>query len=265
MIISSIHQLKYQDYYAQASGDDWETVVLADGISATHEADWAAKFAVKTLIDQLKSADGSVSATFFQEVFSQLPELMRQQLPIDFLPIPTLNQIEHGFGTTLLCGIRHKETYWFSYVGNGGIIHLRSRWLHQTEYQYPVPWSAINLLNPHTIEQEGQERLYRYISPSSEQEYQRAVPTVFCLTETPDPGDYFILCTDGIFSSDHLPFSNDDEGGVWLRYEKRLTILFELLRRKPRPDKNDLDTYLQSLNVSGQLDDDATISIMWHV
>ena len=265
MIISSIHQIKHQDYCAQTSGNDWEAVVLADGISATHEAGWAAKYAVTALINRLKSANGNVSALFFQEVFNQLPELMRQQLPIDFRPIPTLDQIEHGFGTTLLCGVRQKETYWFAYVGNGGIIHLRSRCLHQTGNQYPIPWSAINLLNPHTIEQEGYERLYRYISPSSEQGHQRAVPTVLCLTETPGPSDYFIMCTDGIFSNDHLPFTNGDEGDIWLRYEKRLTILYDLLRKKPLLNQNDLDRYLRNLDTSGQLDDDATISILLNV
>ncbi len=264
MNISSIHQLKGQDFYAQAKGDDWEAVILADGISATYRAEWAAIFAVTMLVERIKNADGNVAAEFFQKSFAELPGQMRQQIPLDLSPTPTAEQIEHGFGTTLICAVRKGETYWFAYVGNGGIIHLRSRYLHQEEHSYPVPWSAINLLNPHTIEQDGQERLYRYISPGSHNSQNRIIPTVLCLTESPGSGDYFILCTDGIFSSDHLPFTNDDEGGIWLRYERRLTRLYELLRRESQPTQEDLDMYLQELHDADQLDDDATISLLWN-
>lgn len=264
MIISSIYHLKGQDYYAQAAGSDWEAVVLADGISATYKAEWAAKFAVDTLITCLQQAGKPFSTLFFQTAFAELPDLMRTQLPLDFSPVPTSEQIENGFGTTLICGVRQGETYWLAYVGNGGIIHLRSRYLHQSEHQYPVPWSAINLLNPHTIEQGGQERLYRYISPSALHARTRTIPTVICLTETPDPGDYFILCTDGVFSNDHLPYTHDDAGRVWLRYEERLCSLYDLLRKKSKPTQQDLDEYLENLRAADQLDDDATISILWN-
>ena len=264
MIIKSIHHLKGQDYCAQTAGNDWEAVVVADGISATYKAEWAAKFAVNTLITRLQQIEEPFSALFFQTVFAELPGLIREQLPLDFSPVPTPEQIENGFGTTLICGVRQGETYWFAYVGNGGIIHVRSRYLHQSEHQYPVPWSSINLLNPHTVEQGGQERLYRYISPSALNARTRTVPTVICMAETPDPGDYFILCTDGIFSNDHLPFTHDDAGRVWLRYEERLRSLYDLLHRKTQPTQQDLDDYLENLCATGQLDDDATISILWN-
>lgn len=262
MTISSICQRKGQDWVAQVAGQGWEAIVMADGISAMYEAGWAAKFAVNALIERIKQANGVFTANLFRTAFGEIPEKMRAQLPQDFSDL-TEPQLHYGFGTTLLCAVRHGETYWFAYVGNGGIIHLRSRYFHQKSFNYPIPWSAVNLLNPHTIEEDGQEQLYRYISPRRSDTL--AIPTVLCLSEQPNPSDYFILCTDGIFSTDHIPYTADDENGIWLKHELRLTRLYELLKDNRQPTQANIDTYLATLDEQNLLDDDATISILWQI
>lgn len=262
MIVSSIHKLKGQDYFAQGVGQNWEAVVMADGISSTFKAEWAANFAVNALLDLIKLNDGNVSAQFFYDAFLGIPDKLRSNIINNFKEISE-SQLDKGFGTTLLCGVRKDQTYWFAYVGNGGIIHLRSRYFLQRTFHYPVPWSAINLLNPHTIEEDGQERLYRFISPRSISSL--AIPTVLCISDQPNPADYFIMCTDGIFSTDHIPYTTDDENNVWLKYEQRLSRLYELIKENPSPTKVDLERYIANMNEEGMLDDDASVSVMWNL
>lgn len=261
MISSSIRQRKGQDFSRQTEGDNWEAVVIADGISATYRAEWAAQFAVNILIEKIDEQNGVFTHAILNEAFCGLPELMRTQLQAEFGDSLTEQQLAYGFSTTLLCGIRQDETYWFAYVGNGGIIHLRNHY-YDKPTSYPVPWSAVNLLNPHTVEQDGQERLYRYISPRELNTL--AVPTILSVTDREGHGDYFILCTDGIFSADHVPFAMDDENEIWLKYDARLSQLYTLIRKNRQPTDEHLVDYLTQLNAQNQLDDDATISIMWH-
>ena len=102
-------------------------------------------------------------------------------------------------GTTLILGLETKDKIVFAYIGNGAILHINPTFLEFNDKD--DPWFITNLLNPHTIPQNGKEAMYKLLSNDTGVD---ATPTIISVSKNKVQGDIFIICTDGIFSQDQI-------------------------------------------------------------
>ncbi|TVZ60049.1 serine/threonine protein phosphatase PrpC [Flavobacteriaceae bacterium MAR_2010_105] len=175
--------------------------------------------------------------------------------PVDF---------ENLFGTTLITLYETDVKIGIAYVGNGAIWHIRGCFNSFPE-PYLIPWNAVNLLNPHSLPEDGKEALYRLISNSKN--YQECIPTVLEINKDREFGDIIMICSDGISSIDQLRAGSNDKG-IWVKYETFLIKLFEQISDffLTTEEYTDLELnkmlidYLEELKP--EFDDDATIGVL---
>ena len=174
------------------------------------------------------------------------------------------NSTENLFGTTAIVLIETTNKIIIAYVGNGAIWHIRGAF-NSFNLPYLFPWNSINLLNPHSIPQDGKEALYKLISDNND--YNECIPTIIEISKDQEFGDIIMICTDGIFSADQVRFGKNDKG-VWVKYEPAILEFYKYLTgffaesdvfSKEKLDEM-LDGYLNELKPT--FDDDATIGIL---
>lgn len=237
-------------------------VVVADGIGSFSYAEDAADKVVSFVcssIEQLKD----INELNFETIFSKAKEKL-----IEFAREKGLETEGKTLGTTLIVAVHHPtpdrdyDIIKVAYVGNGAIWHLRGNFNHFNESQL-LPWNAINYLNPHSIQEEGKEALYKLISVSGN--YEEAVPSVLTFRADKKFGDIVMICTDGVYSYDQIQIGKDNAGGIWISGEKSMPLFFSELnnffKNKNSDLKEHLDGYLKKLNEIEKLDDDATIAV----
>jgi len=168
------------------------------------------------------------------------------------------------FGTTAIALIETENKIIVAYTGNGAVWHIRGNF-DEFPSQFPFPWNAVNLLNPHSIPENGKEALYRLISNSPNDE--ECIPTIIEINKDQQQGDIVMVCTDGIYSADQqIPGRNAK--GIWIRYEPAMLVFFEKLNQyfashstyEKASIEHFLDEYLKEI-VFG-LHDDATIGLL---
>lgn len=167
------------------------------------------------------------------------------------------------FGTTLILCVESERKITFAYVGNGAILQIRGN-LNQFDAM-DNPWFSSDLMIPHSIPEKGREALYRLLSNSDDEFL--SVPTILSVEKDKLEGDGFIICTDGLYSSDQLKMFRNEGLGLLYTFDKKRSELLELLRKF----KNDgdcsgdlLDEILESYLTSPErkFEDDATVGIL---
>jgi len=241
-------------------------IIIADGIGSHFKSDIASKFScdkLKELLESLDNLENLVFKKLFKQVKSDLIEYAQKTGEFNYDAIDK-NQ---SLSTTLICVLEFKERYEIAYIGNGCIWYVDGRFNQFSKERY-LPWNAINLLNPHTIEQDGKEALYRYMSISDAQ----YIPTVLTLYKNMfTPGEIIIAATDGIYSNDHVPVAKDATGTLWIRGEEKMVLIYEhisrFLKDAPIEANNDdlantLTQYLATLKEKKMMDDDCAIGVI---
>ncbi|KAA0989279.1 protein phosphatase 2C domain-containing protein [Dyadobacter aurulentus] len=168
------------------------------------------------------------------------------------------------YATTLISVFENDDKFVIAYTGNGAIWHIRGSFDEFPTY-YHFPWNALNVLNPHTIPQDGREVLYKLISdvPMAEECY----PSIITIKKDVFQGDILLICTDGIYSADQLSAGKNDKG-VWVKYEPKMLTFFKGLREEFSKiedyDSGKLGDFLgKYLNtIQASLDDDATVAML---
>jgi PPM family protein phosphatase len=239
-------------------------LAIADGIGSFKNAKEASEFAVnfiKFAIEELNSLED----LNFEFLFKRTKERM-----IEVFCSDTENTTE-TYGTTLLVILEYELNNYhqikFAYVGNGSIWHLRGNFNHFNESQL-LPWNSINYLNPHSIQQDGKDALYKLISVSPK--FEEAIPTVFNLRSDENFGDIFMVCTDGIYSYDQIQIGKDNIGKTWISGETSMALFYSYLNKyfkiQDAQDSGELtqvlEDYLKRLNETEELDDDATLGVL---
>jgi serine/threonine protein phosphatase PrpC len=241
-------------------------IIVADGIGSHFKAEAAAAFCslkLKEILEHVKTVDELNFETYYCHVKLALLDFAKTTDDFDFNTIDK----DKSLGTTLLCILDDGTKYHIAYAGNGSIWQVDGRF-NKFSNSFYLPWNSINLLNPHSIEQEGKPALYRYLSVSDTQ-YR---PTVFTLNKNDFiPGELLIVTSDGIFSNDAVPVGKDANGTLWIKAEEAMPLLYShlssFLMANPREAKNEdleftLNQFLAILKDKQLMHDDTTIGVL---
>ena len=245
-------------------------VIVSDGIGSFACAGEAALYLVGEARRLLgKSADiWECSYSLFMELWHRLADEARDRE--ETLPagerVPEENR-GRSYGATLLVAKETADEIQIAYAGNGGVFHIRGDFAGWGE-RLPLPWSATNYLNPHTVLDGGREALYRYLGAFAPQE--RAEPTILSFHKDARVGDIILVCTDGIYSADQSRCGDPGDGSLWAEVPIPLTRVLNALRGvfnsgmplDGRVLQSALDAVLADLRGKHLIDDDATAGVL---
>jgi hypothetical protein len=122
-----------------------------------------------------------------------------------------------------------------------------------------------NILNPHTIPENGKEALYRLISDNTN--FSECIPSIIELEKDDEYGDIIMICTDGIYSGDQIKVGKNDKG-TWLKYEPLMLKFFEYMahffKNNQLYNKESIEQIIKQYleEIKPMLDDDATIGVL---
>lgn len=247
---------------ACAPGAGVHGVAVADGLGSYSRAGQAARQAVREaaawLQGETEPPDAAGLTRLFAHVHGELQSSARATAGGND-PEP------QSFGTTLLVGLDAGAELVAAYAGNGAIWHIRGNF--DDSSPTGLPWSAVNLLSPHSVLRGGREALYRLLDAASERP---PVPTVVTVSKDPEFGDILLLCTDGICSADQVIHGIDADGSAWIGAEPAMVAFFHALRglfarwdgEAELPLLDTLHAYLDDLRNREMLEDDATVGVI---
>lgn len=239
--------------------------VLADGIGSHYQPDLGSRFCVKTLCDVLGNIS-NISELDFKKIFQKVALSLKHEFlnnDDDF------ENPKSAYGTTLIACLDFENKFIVAYLGNGSVWHLRGNFNALINKQRYLPWNALNLLNPHTVDENGKEALYKFIALETEEiQIEPSVMEIYKDNEI--YGDLLIASTDGLYSSDHIPIAKDRDGGLWISGEKKMELLFNTLKEFSENEnlseqnfKEKLDEYALNIKEQKLLDDDTTFGIIY--
>ncbi|GHT28136.1 hypothetical protein AGMMS49574_01840 [Bacteroidia bacterium] len=249
-----------QDSKREISTSLINAVLVADGLGSYKYAEQSSILAIEAMQKQLEVED--VDYLDFNKLFrisqESLIELAKQVKREENYGSDNL------FGTTLIVLVETEKKIKIAYVGNGAIWHIRGNF-DEFSSIYSFPWSAVNLLNPHTVEERGKEALYRLISDRNT-DCNEYIPSIIEIEKDSYQGDIFMICSDGIYSEDQRIFGRNSTG-VWVKYDSSMRIFFEHLKcffEKIDYSSEKLhDALIQYLKeIKTDLDDDATLGVL---
>lgn len=246
---------------------NFKGIVLGDGIGSHYKPEVGSSFCVSKLIELLKNCNSEGDLNFSQ-FFHSVSQALKKEFAKS---VSKLNEVEpnKAYGTTLICILEFERDFKIAYVGNGSVWHLRGNYPTLINRQRYLPWSALNLLNPHTIDEGGKEVLYKFFALETLQE--QTEPNIITITKDNSIyGDVLIATTDGLYSNDHIPVAKDKEGDLWIAGEKKMEMLFNNLKKfsevKSMNDEqlNDiLNSYCKEIKELKLLDDDTTFGLFY--
>lgn len=247
-----------QDCFAIETVLQGNLLMVADGLGSFEKSEEASRFCCQNMVKVMKELSLEDNPLDLGDAFLLVYQNLKEKYE------DLAHQKSHG--TTLICCLETKTEYKIGYVGNGGIFHIRGNF-HSFPKQYYLPWNAINLLNPHSVPEEGKEALYKFYAPKN-MEF-TATPTMLTLTkDTVKFGDILMICTDGVFSNDQVKVGKDTNGKIWTGSEEHVSIFYGMLSAFVRNGKYStasltlmLKTYLGKLKEQGSMHDDTTIAL----
>jgi serine/threonine protein phosphatase PrpC len=244
-------------------------VAVADGVGSHPHAGAGSAYVVKKALELLAKAVTENAADIdFDALFSEIQDGLNDYVDKHF---PNESELKPGgcFGTTLIVGIDFPDRFVTAYVGNGGMFNISGYFAGFSSNIY-LPWNAINMLNPHTVEQEGRESLYRIFTWKGDKLDCR--PSVFEIRKNKNfPGEIFVLTTDGVFSNDHLIAGKDGEGTIWIPSSRPVEILFDHLKKFMLNSgithdgvslEKMLKVYLETLKTEKEMFDDTSLGVI---
>jgi serine/threonine protein phosphatase PrpC len=244
-------------------------VAVADGLGSHPYAEKGSAFVVDKVVELLEDKLKSSSTTIdFDQIFQEVQIALDKHIEQLLHGLPDSNKLAPGdcFGTTLIVGIDFPDRLVAAYVGNGAIFNISGYFADFSPNIY-LPWNAINMLNPHTVEQDGKEALYKLFSWQGK-DY---VPTVLEIKKNKElPGEIFVLTTDGVYSADHSIPGKDGEGAIWIPSSRTMELFYNFLKdyllTEPLTEgalKSRIKTqYLLELKRTKEMDDCTTVGII---
>ena len=198
--------------------------ILCDGVSSSFEPEVGAQETCRTLSDGIKERLEAKQALRYPDLYkSAMKQLLQQKKAVR-----SANQNgQSWYATTAITAVVGEGIAEFSYVGNGTILEIRQDWFSLPP-QLPTPWGVTNYLNPHSRFVDGQNRLTRTLQAKSD--YSSWKPDVVSLTQGGAEGSYFLICTDGLHSSDEVATAWGPDENYYIVESRRLLIFLKLLR-----------------------------------
>lgn len=242
-------------------------VAIADGVGSFTNAGDTSNHIISSVKDIFKKAEeeDELDLQIIFEKAARSLDFFVNSKDEDSKQVP-----EKSYGTTCICAIETRNSFKLGYTGNGAILHLKGNFIDFPEDIYYLCWCLNNYLNPHTVPENGKEALYKYFSYGAQPA--QYSPTIIELTKDKhESGDIIIVCSDGIYSSDHNKVGKDKNGVVWLKVNKVLLLLIHKLRSyiKEHEDYNSktlehtMQDFLKELKETpGAMDDDCSLGII---
>jgi PPM family protein phosphatase len=256
--------------YVRQISPDCYYIGLADGVGTSNKSEVSSAIVCKALYEEITEGFDKVPPEGINEgIIIEKFKLLSARIQSEISKIIDDEQDNmNSFKTTLICALDMPEKIILSYVGNGSILHIRGNF-NEFAHNHPThksPWSASNLLNPHSIWQDGHNALYKYINHRSTEI--QSCPTVITITKDNCWfGDIFVLCTDGVHSADQTNIGEAEDGKIWIEAGDNLTKLYKSLSSFFKINQIDitedklkkmLDGFLDRI----QIEDDSTIAVI---
>lgn len=280
-VCSDTRKSKNQDSFCEAYVEKAQAriIAVADGVGSSFKAEQGSRTVAAKAVELVKKAiESKETVNFnsifdkiqidFDAIFDQVQSALNAEVEGEFTDEHQLAQLKPAsFGTTLIVGIDFPDRFVAAYVGNGSIWHV-SGLFNSFPSAMCLPWNAVNLLNPDTSMKEGREALYKIFFYKGEKKHHK--PTVLQVSKLrEDPGDMFIITTDGVYSADHAIAGKDDEGDIWVPSTPQFGLLCDYLKRyvESADDINDatlkevINRYLAHINEAKIMDDDTTLGV----
>ncbi|MCC6458909.1 MAG: protein phosphatase 2C domain-containing protein [Saprospiraceae bacterium] len=248
-----------------------EYIAVADGIGSSYKSEIASRIVCAGLFDELIGEEietkDKIDQIDWLQKFGCLPVILNRESVKISEEGDSLN-VAGALATTLICALDTDNETIISYVGNGAILHLRGNFnrIPDNHIVFKAPWNVSNLLNPHSVWENGNNALYKFISPSAKrQEY---APSVIKMTKDNELyGDIIILCTDGLYSKDQEVIGEDDDRKVWIQQENKLADLYKTIDKflkKPETEMNNesLQNCLEGFLERAEVEDDCTLAVI---
>lgn len=246
-------------------------IAIADGVGSSFRSEIGSQFVVNKAVELIsETLQKGISDIDFNNLFDVIQQELDKEIEKLFeghMEVIPDSKTNSNFGTTLIVGVDFPEKFVAAYIGNGSILHLNSRFITFPHY-VAFPWNAINILNPHTIDYEGKESLYKMFLYKGRKETH--TPSVISLLkDNTGDGELFVLATDGVYSNDHENPAQDADGNIWLPISSQLDSLCKSLKGYVLGDEaitnetlhKTISTYLLSLKNSHGLNDDTTLGV----
>jgi serine/threonine protein phosphatase PrpC len=243
---------------------NFKGVIVADGIGSHLRSELSSKFCtehLKNKLEQVKNIDDIDFDIFFSQIKDELRLFSQTELTEDELK-------NNPLGTTLLCAIELEKEYRIAYVGNGSIWQISGNFNHFGVNRY-LPWNAINLLNPHTIEVEGKSALFKFISID---DTVSCKPSVISISKNEDSfGDIITITSDGVYTNDEVRIGKDDNDVIWIMGEESIKLLYDklsvffnldLINIEEIDLQSTINEYLSELKERKIMHDDTTLGII---
>ncbi|MFY0602171.1 MAG: protein phosphatase 2C domain-containing protein [Cyclobacteriaceae bacterium] len=239
----------------------WSIIAVADGLGSSFRSDEASRFVCENLIEVLATSEAELPD--LAESF----ELVRLNMIEEFEESIKDKEDTNALATTLICCVETPDEFFIGYAGNGGAFHIRSDF-NKFPKQFFLPWNSVNLLNPHTVELNGKEALYKLVSPFCSS--LESTPTVIRLSkDSLKFGEFIMLCTDGIYSYDHVQIGKDPNGKIWISGEESMEMFYDVIREFLNQGNlssevlgEALDSYLKDIEKRGLLTDDVSVAVI---
>ena len=253
-----------QDCKGEVDRNDFKALFIADGLGSYKYAKLSSERIIDFFVNEVNKFQGNVNEIKFTEVFKQAKHKLIAYANEVITEDEKENNNDNLFGTTLISVIETDDKIKVSYAGNGAIWHIRGNF-NEFPSQYLFPWNAVNILNPHTVPENGKEALYRLISNNND--YSECIPSIIELEKDTEYGEIIMICTDGIYSGDQIKAGKNDKG-IWVKYEPLMLKFFEYISHFFKNNRlYNKESIEQTLNqyldeIKPMLDDDATIGIL---
>lgn len=237
-------------------------VIVADGLGSHLRSEISSKFCAEKLKEKLETAEKLEInyRDFFAEVKTELEKFAEAELNAE-------DKANTILGTTLICAVEFDSEYQIAYVGNGSIWQISGNFNHFSPSR-SLPWNSINLLNPHNREENGESKMFKYLSTADVS----TIPSEIKLSKNEDSyGDIIVIASDGVYSNDEAKIGKDSKGIIWEMGEDTMIELYKALNalflNNPREITErdlhfELDKYLALLRECDFMDDDTTLGLI---
>lgn len=218
---------KDHDFTTSLLINDCAWGVVCDGVSNSYEQAWGAQKVALTLTNHSKEQIEKGQAINYEQFYGYTTEYLNEAAK-EFKDA-TRNNTKSLYATTVITGLVEQTKAEFSYCGNGAIMEIRQQWFDLPE-EIPTPWGINNYLNPHSRFIDGENKLFKVVKAT--EDISVCMPDVVRFSRDEPLTSYYIICSDGLYSSDEISTGWDEQTNQYYVIEGRRLIQFLQLLKK---------------------------------
>lgn len=216
-------QNKDHDVVNSNCSNDFTWGVICDGVSSSFEPRIGAQSACNTISSFFArySSNSNLRLDYndiYSTVTTEINELASKLIH------PWEKNVKSLHATTVITAFQREANIEFSYCGNGAILEIRKEWF-QLPDDIPTPWGISNYLNPHSKIVDGDNKLFKTIKARQNRNVKFS-PDIVSITRNENLDSYFLICSDGLYSSDEISTGWKEDTNDYVLFENQILILF---------------------------------------